>query len=238
MKQARTIAIAACLSLIVSATPAWAGQQIYIYSILHPLYGEIGTRTDTIDHSPGALRIDSRLRIAVELLGIVVYRQESDTTEIMRGNRLVSLESVSEKDGQHLEVHGEAQGSQFVVNSTAGSFTGPATTAPSDPWVLKRTGGGVLVYPSTGRIIQAQVSGGEDVMVSVNGTAVSARHFVVMGGNREDVWLDPQGIPVMFRTDEGGTPIDFVLQNSTAARTKTDASARPLAPARLASDAK
>ena len=234
MRRARTITIAAGLCLIGAAAPARAEQQMYTYSVVHPFYGEIGTRTDMIDHGQETFRIVSRLRIAVELLGIVVYRQESDTTEIMHGNRLVSLESVSEKDGEHLEVHGMAKGDQFVVNSTAGSFTGAATTAPSDPWVLKGTGEGALVYPSTGRIIQAQVSGGEDETFSVNGASFSVRHFVVMGENREDVWLDPKGIPVMFRTDEGGTPIDFVLQNSTAARAIFNASVKHPAPGRLA----
>ena len=110
MTRATAIATAIVLSVIVGAAPALAGQQVYIYSVVHPFYGEIGTLTDTVDRSPEVMRIDARLRIAVELLGIVVYREESDTTEIMRGNRLVSLQSVTEKDGQHLEVHGEAQG--------------------------------------------------------------------------------------------------------------------------------
>ena len=217
MTRATAIATAIVLSVIVGAAPALAGQQVYIYSVVHPFYGEIGTLTDTVDRSPEVMRIDSRLRIAVKLLGIVVYREESDTTEIMHGNRLVSLQSVSNKDGRYVEVHGEAQGDQFVVNATAGSFTGPATTAPSDPWFLKHTGRGTLVYPSTGRIISAHVSGGDYETISMNGASVSARHFAVMGENREDVWLDNQGIPVMFRTVEDGTPIDFVLQSPTAA---------------------
>src|SRR5882724_9076432 len=184
MTRARAIAVAIVLSVIVGAAPALAGQQVYIYSVVHPFYGEIGTLTDTIDRSPEVMRLDSRLRIAVELLGIVVYREESDTTEIMRGDRLVSLQSVTEKDGQHLEVHGEAQGDQFVVNATAGSFTGPAATAPCDPWVLKHTGEGAVVYPSTGRITNAHVSGGDYQRISVNGALVPTRHFAVMGDNR------------------------------------------------------
>jgi hypothetical protein len=217
MTRASAIATVIVLSVIVGAAPALAGQQVYIYSVVHPFYGKIGTLTDTIDRSPEATRIDARLRIAVELLGIVFYRRESDITEIMRGDRLVLLQSVSEMDGRHLEVHGETQGDQFVVNATGGSFTGPATTAPSDPWVLKHIGEGTVVYPDTGRIINVQVSGGDYETISVNGTAVVARHFIVMEDKREDVWLDNQGIPIMCRIVEDGTPIDFVLQNPAAA---------------------
>ncbi len=239
MTRARAIAIVIFLSAIVGAAPALAGQQVYTYSVVHPFYGKIGTLTDTIDRSPEATRIDARLRIAVELLGIVFYRRESDITEIMRGDRLVLLQSFSEMDGRHLEVHGEAQGDQFVVNATASSFTGPATTAPSDPWVLKHTGEGTMVYPDTGRIINVHVSGGDYDTISVNGTAVAARRFIVMGDKREEVWLDNRKIPIMCRIFENGTPIDFVLQDPAAATgANTVASVKRPAPARRGDGAK
>jgi hypothetical protein len=234
MTRVRAIAIAIGLSITAGATPTLAEQQTYTYSIIHPTYGDIGTFTDTIDRSREATRIDSRLRVAVTFLGIVVYRQESDITEIMHGNRLVSLQSVTEKDGQHVEVHGEAQGDQFLVNATTGSFAGPATIAPSDPWVLKRTGEGTVVFTDTGRIIAVHISGGDYETISINGIPVSARHFVVLGDKRQDVWLDNQAMPIMFRVVEKGTPIDFVLQDTMAeAGAIAIASAKPAAFLRL-----
>jgi Domain of unknown function (DUF6134) len=226
MTRARTIAAtisAIGLSVLTGGMPALAGQQVYIYAVVHPLYGKIGTLTDTIERGQEETRIDSHLRIAVKLLGIVVSRQETDTTEIMRGNRLISLQSITEKDGQHFEVHGNAQGGQFVVNTTTGSFTGPATIAPSDPWVLKRTGEQTVVFTDTGRITTMRISGGDDESVSMNGVSVSTRHFIVMGNKRQEVWLNNRGIPVKFRTVENGTPIDFVLES--AAEAASDATA-------------
>jgi Family of unknown function (DUF6134) len=211
------IAVAAALGVLLSVAQVLAAPKVYVYSVMHPTYGHIGTLTDTVDHSPNGMRIDSQLHIAVKLVGIVIYRQDSDITEIMNGGKLISLESVTDKDGQHLEVHGKAEFGGFAVNATGGSFTGPATTAPSSPWLLKQTGRGTLVYPSTGRIRDAQVSGGELVTISLDGAPVSVRHFIVTGLNREDVWLDSAGIPVMFRSFEDGTPIDFVLQNALGA---------------------
>lgn len=219
-------ALAACALTVSSSlampapaeieSPAADGQLVYTYAVQHPFYGSIGTFTDTIDRKPETMRIDGRLRIAVKVLGIVVYRQESDITAIMRDDRLVSLESITKKDGEFLAVRGEAQGDQFVVNATAGSFAGPANSLPSDPFVLKDTGEGTMVFTDTGRIISVQVSGGDHAMVSVNGNMVSARHFVIEGFTRREVWLDNRGIPVMFRVVDEGTPIDFVLQNTTA----------------------
>src|SRR6266481_10200619 len=100
MTLAKAITVGMGFGVIVGATPALAGQHLYVYSVVHPLYGEIGTLTDTIDSSPDVMRIDSHLRIAVDLVGVVIYQHESDTTEIMRNGRLVSLQTVTEKDGQ------------------------------------------------------------------------------------------------------------------------------------------
>lgn len=221
MTQARTILGVMSLCLLAGIAPALAGQQIYTYSVVHPIYGEIGTFTDTIDRSAEAMRIDSQLRVAVKLLGIVAYREEVDTTEILHGDRLMSLQSVSNKDGRHLEVHGEAQGDKFMVNCTFGTFAAPGSISPSDPWVVKRTGAETVVSTSTGRIVHVQVSGGDYDTVSLGGVAVPARHFVVSGDKRQEVWLDDRDVPIKFRTIEDGTPIDFVLQNVAAGSTAT-----------------
>ena len=199
---------------VATSTPA--GQLVYTYAVRHPFYGKIGTFTDTIDRQPETMRIDGQLRIAVKFLGIVVYRQESDITAIMRDDRLVSLQSATKKDGERHEVRGEVQGDQFVVNATMGSFAGPATSLPSDPFVLKGTGEGTMVFTDTGEIISVQVSGGDHGTVSVNGSSVPARHFIVEGYTRREIWIDDRGIPVKFRVVDNGTPIDFVLQSTTA----------------------
>jgi hypothetical protein len=96
MTRARAIAVVIGLIVIVGTAPALAEQQFYTYSVMHPFYGRIGTLTDTIDRTPEATRIHASLRIAVEVLGLVIYREESDITEIMRGNQLVSLQSVGQ----------------------------------------------------------------------------------------------------------------------------------------------
>jgi len=204
--------------------PAAARQQVYTYTVRHPTYGEIGTYTDTIERrsditrerGSDITRIEGCLRIAVKVLGIVAYRLDSDTTEVMSDGRLVSLRSTTDKDGEQLEVHGEARGDQFLVDGTGGSHAGPATIAPTDPWVLKRTGDATVVFTDTGRIFNVHITGGEYEPVSVNGVSVSARHYIVMGVRRQEVWLDGGEIPIMFRIVEDGTPIDFVLQNPTA----------------------
>ena len=77
---------------------------------MHPFYGTIGTFTESIARTGDTTRIDSHVRVAVKILGIVVHREEGDHVEIFRGERLVSLQSATTTNGTRLDVRGEATG--------------------------------------------------------------------------------------------------------------------------------
>lgn len=204
----------AALGLLTAAVPARAQERAYSYSIVHPFYGTIGTFKESIARSGDITRIDSRLRVAVSILGIVVHREEGDHTEIFRGDRLVSLQSATTTNGTRIDVQGEAQGDHFVVTSPAGVIEAPADIAPSDPWVLTQVGVGTVVSVKTGRIIPTRVTGGEATTVSLQGSAVAVRHFMARGEREQEIWLNDQDVPIMFRSVENGTPIDFILTTS------------------------
>ena len=72
-----------------------------------------------------------------------------------------------------------------------------------------------MVHIDTGRMIEVRISGGECDTISVNGASAPARHFIVTGDKRQEVWLDNRKTPIMLRTVEDGTPICFVLQVAT-----------------------
>jgi hypothetical protein len=205
------LSLLAALGLLTAAVPACAQERAYSYSVVHPFYGTIGTFTESIARSGDTTRIDSYVRVAVRILGIVVHREEGDHTEIFRGDRLVSLQSATTTNGIRIDVRGEVQGDHFVVTSPAGVVDGPADIAPSDPWVLKQVGVGTVVSVKTGRIIPTRVTGGEATTISLQGSTVAARHFIAHGEREQEIWLNDQDVPIMFRSVESGTPIDFVL---------------------------
>jgi Family of unknown function (DUF6134) len=199
------------LGLLTAAVPVRAQERAYSYNVVHPFYGTIGTFTESIARSGDTTRIDSHLRVAVRILGIVVHREEGDHTEIFRGDRLVSLQSATTTNGIRLDVQGEAKGDHFVVTTPTGVVEAPADIAPSDPWVLKQLGAGTVVSVKTGRIIPTRVTGGEPATVSLQGVVVATRHFMAHGEREQEIWLNDQDIPIMFRSVENGTPIDFIL---------------------------
>ena len=200
--------------LIAAAADAHATPtQTFTYKVEHPSYGDIGTFTDTVAQEGDLKRIDSKLRIAVRILGIVVHREEADRTEIWRGNRLTEFHSITRVNGTPIEVHGEAQGNGFVITSPAGVTVAPPDIYPSSPWVarLAPSRAAVMMSTKTGKVMPVETQGGESEVVNLNGVNVSAAHFAFFSDKRQDVWLDRDGVPVLFRTEQSGNSIDFVL---------------------------
>jgi len=207
----RLVSLLAILGCLSAAGPAHSQEQTYSYSVVHPLYGTVGTFTQSIARSGDTTRIDGQLRVAAKVLGITVHREEGDHVEIFRGDRLVSLLSVTTTNGIRLDVRGEARGDHFVVTTLTGDLEAPADIAPSDPWVLKQLGVGTVVSTKTGRIIPTRITGGELAMVSLQGRVVATRHFMAHGEREQEIWMNDHDVPIKFRSVENGTAIDFIL---------------------------
>jgi hypothetical protein len=236
MRRLLLLLLLAAPVLLTAAIPACAQERAYSYRVVHPSFGTIGTFTESIARSEGGTRIDSQVRVAVRILGIVVHREEGRHTEIFRGDRLVSLQATTTTNGTRVDVRGEARGDRFVVTTPTGVAEAPADVAPSDPWLLRDLGVGTVVSTKTGRIIPTRVTGGERAMVTLQGVTVATRHFMASGERQQEIWLNDHDVPVMFRSIENGTPIDFILTSSLREAAVVEAHLVPAAKLKPASE--
>jgi hypothetical protein len=206
----------AAVLCVAVATSAY-GAETYSYTVRHPSFGEIGTYTDRIERSGDQRRVDTTLHIVVSALGVVLHREDAQRTQLWRGGRLVAFQGVTTTNGKPLEVRGEAKDDGFVVATPTGTTVAPADVVPSDPWQAGPRSSAMMLSTKTGRIDTVHASGSEPARLSVNGVELSVRHYAFVSDKRQEVWLDDRGIPVMFRTYENGTPIDFELSRETLA---------------------
>lgn len=207
------VSVAATAGLLSLASPAsaTASAQVFEYKIKHAHYGDIGTYTNAVTREGDRIEVTSTLRVAVKLLGLVVYRREAERTERWQNDRLVSFTSIENKNGERIEVRGEARDGAFVITSPTGKIVAPAYVRPSNPWSADILSANVMMSTSTGRVFQARVRGGEEDVISVEGRSERLRRFEIDSDKREYVWLDRNDVTVAFRTEDDGTPIDFIL---------------------------
>jgi hypothetical protein len=219
MRRSATIRSAACAlfagSLVgpgaLVAMPAVAAAETYEYRIDHPTYGEIGRYVNVVRQDRGETEVDSELRIAVRVLGIIVYREEAQRVEHWRGERLVSFDGTTVTNGDKIELHGEARNGGFVITTPSGPVVAPASVHPSNPWSPAVLKADVMMSTRTGRIMPVAVTGGQERTITLAGHQMRLRQYEVVSEKHQFVWFDESGRPVAFRTEQEGSNIDFVL---------------------------
>ncbi len=183
---------------------------VYDFDVRHPVYGDIGTYTDTIERHGGGWRLDTRLRVAVRILGIVLHREAADYTTVWQDGRLVSFRGVTTTNGATVELHGEASGDVFVITTPSGPRVVPGGVIPSTPWVAT-VGAGTLMSTKTGRLDRVHGIDLGNGVIALHGLDLVARRYELVSDKRQEVWIGKDGVPLRFRSYESGTPIDFEL---------------------------
>jgi len=209
-----TVAAAAAIlafGLACSLAAAAAPPLQLAYRVTHSVYGDIGTYINTVEPTSNGTTVLTRAHFEVSMLGIKLYREDAERTERWEGNRLVAFQGVTSKGSQSTVVKGEARGNSFVISSPQGTITAPATVHPANPWSSNFLAANAMMRPDTGRVERVRVSGGEDTVVTIDGRAVRSQKYDVDGSTRYTVWLDRQGVPVMFIVDDDSGKVTFTL---------------------------
>ena len=205
------------LAGLLAALPADNGAavpdvQVLRYHVKHAIYGDIGIYSNTVEQTDGTTTVLTEARFRVSLLGIVVHREEAQREERWRGDRLVFFHGVTTKNGQPLEVRGEARGDSFVIASPRGTVTAPADIHPANPWSANFLGSDTMMRVDTGAIEPVRVSGGAETSVTINGATLRTRQYEIDGKTRYKIWLsEPEQVPVMFSVDDNSGEVTFTL---------------------------
>ncbi|HLJ63865.1 MAG TPA: DUF6134 family protein [Stellaceae bacterium] len=207
----KNLFISALMLFSMAAVTAEAAPQRFEYHIIHAKYGDIGTFINVIDHRGDDTEVKTEIKIAVSMLGIVVYRQEAHRHERWHGRTLVAFDGVTVSDGDAVEVHGLARNGGFDITTANGTVHAPAGIMPANPWSIDGLTADTLMSTRTGRVIPVRITASEMKPVTLGGKMFEAREYRIEGMNRTAVWFDRNNVPVAFRFDDNGNLVDAVL---------------------------
>jgi hypothetical protein len=205
------VAVVVC---VMASAPASAALQKLVYGVHHSTYGRIGTYTNSVERTGDRTTVTTEGRIAVSILGIVLYRQNFDRVERWVGERLMSFEGLTTTNGRSVEVKGEATGENFAVQSPNGSFMAPAMVRLANPWSADVLKGEMMLTPDRGQLEDVKINPGEMTELPIKGAKVRARRYEIAritGEKRYEVWLDDEGTPVMFNVNTRRGLVTFTL---------------------------
>lgn len=209
-------ALVAAAALADSETAAGTTAQIFEYRINHALYGDIGTYRNIVERRGETIAVRSTLDIAVRFLGFPVYREAGERLERWHDDRLIEFRSVTHKNGEKLEVIGEARDDAFVIKGPSGIAQAPRDVRPSNPWSVKLLNAETMMSTTTGRLFPTRVKGGTEGTVTLNGQPRKLRRFDILTDKQEFVLLDERDVAVAFGTEDNGSRVEFILTRITS----------------------
>ena len=213
---ARPARLASVAAGMAACLAGWAAEAAvpgeYRYRIEHPRYGRIGTYVNRISPEGETTTVETRVRIAVKLAFVTVFRLEADRRETWRDGRLVAFSGTTDNNGKTTQLEGRAEGDRFVLNGPRGSATAPAAVWPANPWSPDVLRAPAIMSTAAGRVSEPKVSGGEEEPVEAAGRVLRAKHYRIVTNQPSDVWFDAEGRLVKFTTVEDDDIITLTLE--------------------------
>jgi hypothetical protein len=183
-----------------------------VYDVKHSVFGDIGTYTNVIETDGADTTVKTIAKFEVTALGVSMHTENAERTERWKGDRLVYFHGVTKKNGDTIEINGEANGDKFVIESPSGTITAPATVHPANPWSVKSLESTTMMRVDTGRVEDVKIDRHNEITISVDGNKVKVREYEITGTTHYKIWIDKQDIPVKFIVDDDSGEVTFTLK--------------------------
>ena len=181
------------------------------YRAQHPVFGDIGTYSNTIESAGDTTTIRTTVHLKVTALGVVLHREDAERTERWKGDRLIYFHGITTINGEVVEIEGEARGEIFMITSPFGNVTAPATILPSNPSSPNFLHSTAIMRTDTGKVEQVHISGGAPTLANIGGANIWTRKYQIDGSIPYKIWMDRENTPVKFTVDDDSGEISFTL---------------------------
>jgi len=157
--------------------------------------------------------IDSK--IEYRLFFIRLYYHFHQSREIWRGNRLISMKSVTDDNGEEKVLNVSENNNVLDVEGPKGATQVSAETPPASFWNMAALESLQMIGTISGGIetIKAQFIG--DETIEIKGRPVKTKHYRMAGDIKRDLWFDTEDnlalAHLRFEARDGST-IEYVMK--------------------------
>lgn len=168
---------------------------------------QIGTHVLEFTRDRDRVVVRIAIDLSVRFLGFVAYRYHHRNLEVWNGDRLLSIDSETDRNGRPYWVRARAVAHGIEVEgSDSGAYLAPADTASTSYWHARFLRSQVIDTQG-GRLLTTRIEPVAEEFVPVGATTRPARRFRVTGDLALDIWYDADGVwsGLLFRGEDGST---------------------------------
>ncbi len=164
----------------------------------------------------GRLGEDTRVAIDVDLKvnfgPFTLYSYDQTVHETWRDDRLISLKSVTDNDGEKYAVEAGLDGSELRVAVNDAAPVALPSLLPSTYWNKNTVEQTALLATLDGELKEVEISRVGVEEIEVKGAVVEAERYAMRGDIDLDIWYDTDGRWVYLTFDFKGNKFDYVLR--------------------------
>jgi hypothetical protein len=179
---------------------------------------QIGTHTVEFTRDGDELKVHTRIRIAVKLLLVTIYRFEHDADEDWVDGKLMRFAAKTDDNGTDRDVLLVRQGDELRGHYNDQQTQIPGNLIPASLWNPATVDQTMMIEPTKGRAKAVTVIDRGVEQVKLPWGTVPAHHYSVTGDIRREVWYgeDGQVVQAAYRAKDGSL-LTFKLRGSPAA---------------------
>ena len=163
------------------------------------------------------LRVDIDIEIDIYLAFFRVFSYRHRNSEVWKADRLVSLETETDDDGEPYRVSAWAVPDGLRVEGSGGDYLAPAGTIPTSYWNMRTVRQSLLLDTQRGGLLDVRVATlGQERLTS----GQAARRYQVSGDLDLELWYSPAGEWLKIAFEARGAEISYA-RLSGGARSET-----------------
>jgi hypothetical protein len=184
----------AAAGALVTARPALA--EGVDGRLLFDVYREgdrIGTHELRLRQEGERIEADIDIDLAVKFAFVTAYRYRHRNREVYEGDKLVSMSSRTNNNGEKLSVDVRRDGDELVVDGKGGTQRVAGELIPTTYWQPRSVKQNRWIDSQNGRIVESDVTHAGTDRIRYEGRQVAADRFLLRGDLDCDLWYGPEG---------------------------------------------
>ena len=152
------------------------------------------------------LKVDIEIDIDISLAFIPIFSYRHRNSEVWKADRLVSLETETDDDGERHRVSAWAVPEGLRVEGTGGSFLAPADIVPTSYWNERTLSQTALLDTQGGTVMEVLVEpAGRETLASGR----DARRYRISGDLEVELWYSAAGEWLKIAFEARGAEISY-----------------------------